>query len=163
MLLAPVPRPCSVVHLTSLSSLMSCPKETPAWGPCPAPYPSANLARPPHQALYPAETPGLGCPCLLTGDLSCRNPQPLNSSSPWCSLSVPSGGTPGPSLHTIPHNVMIPVPKGPFPHLPCPLTGPTCPVGILAEHPSAAPNGPLAASAAALSAPTMHAAGETLP
>nr|XP_025142564.1 transmembrane protein 134 isoform X4 [Bubalus bubalis] len=31
--------------------------------------------------------------------------------------------------------------------------------GILAEHPSAAPSGPLAASAAALSAPTMRAAG----
>ncbi|XP_010836001.1 PREDICTED: transmembrane protein 134 isoform X10 [Bison bison bison] len=31
--------------------------------------------------------------------------------------------------------------------------------GILAKHPSAAPSGPLAASAAALSAPTMRAAG----
>ena len=76
----PSPGPCSVVHLTSLSYLTSCPKETPAWGPCPAHYPSASLTRPPPP-----------------GSLSCRNPQPLNSSSLRASFSVPSpAGTPGP-------------------------------------------------------------------
>ena len=52
---------------------------------------------------------------------------------------------------------------------PAPVTAPPAPsphraahpAGILAEHPSAAPSGRLAASAAALSAPTMPAAGET--
>ena len=81
-------------------------------------------------------TPGLfQCP------LSCRNTRP--------------------SLRPTPHNViMIPVLKGPLPQPPAPHP-PAHPAGILAEHPSAAPSGRLAASAAALSAPTMPAAGET--
>lgn len=76
MLLAPVPRPCSVVHLPR--SALSCPvlkrplRGVPVLHPTLVPTP-AHLTL----TLYPAETPGLGCPCLLTGDLSCRKPPAL--------------------------------------------------------------------------------------
>ncbi|XP_024605288.1 transmembrane protein 134 isoform X6 [Neophocaena asiaeorientalis asiaeorientalis] len=137
----------------------SCPWRTRALGLSPAGSPASgrctSSAGP--GSRWPTRTSSPGC-ATRTWRTMRMEPRPLRSRM----------GEPAPGQgqeHLVP--VSAPSPRTPSRLLsqrvplltsPCPLAGPIRPAGILAEHLSAAPSGPLAPSAVALSAPTMPAA-----